>query len=198
MADWRDDLGALSVAMALLACAIYVWQTLFSDVRPHPLSWFLFGILSLTGYWVQRDEGAKAGSWVLLAMTVICFLLTALSLARGERSFARSEWAFLAAGCLVFALYLITKEPTVAAILTTFVDALGFGPTFVRGWRQPYKDSVTSYALNGAKFAPSLIAMQPATVATCIYPAMLLVFNAAVAILLISRRRAPVEFGDVA
>jgi FtsH-binding integral membrane protein len=79
------------------------------EVRPHPLSWFLFGVLSATGYWVQRDQGAHQGSWTLLAMTIICFLFVAASVARGERSFSRQEWAFTIAGGAVFILYLWTQ-----------------------------------------------------------------------------------------
>ena len=90
MGGWRDALGFLSVALAILAAIIYIAQTLRGEVRPHPLSWFLFGILSLTGYLVQRDEGARQGSWTLMAMTVICFLFVAASVARGERSFSRA------------------------------------------------------------------------------------------------------------
>src|SRR5271166_443942 len=188
--DWRDALGALSVGMAVVAAVIYVFQTLRGEIRPHPLSWFLFGILSLTGYWVQRDQGARQGSWTLLAMTIICFLFVAASVARGERSFSRREWAFAVAGGAVFVLYLFTREANVAAALTTVVDALGYGPTFVRGWSQPKKDSVTSFALNGVKFVPSLMAMDPISFATSFYPATLLVLNTAVAIMLIMRRRA--------
>ena len=43
MDDWRDALGFLSVALAVLAAVIYIAQTLRGEVRPHPLSWFLFG-----------------------------------------------------------------------------------------------------------------------------------------------------------
>ena len=59
LSGWREALGALSVAMALLANGIYVWQTLVGEVRPHPLSWFLFGVLSVTGFLVQRNQGAR-------------------------------------------------------------------------------------------------------------------------------------------
>ena len=190
MDDWRDALGLLSVALAILAAIIYIAQTLRGEVRPHPLSWFLFGILSLTGYLVQRDEGARQGSWTLMAMTVICFLFVAASVARGERSFSRREWAFAVAGGAVFIVYLFTRQSNVAAALTTLVDALGYGPTFVRGWSQPKKDSVASFALNGIKFVPSLMAMDPISFATSFYPATLLVLNAAVAIMLVMRRRA--------
>jgi hypothetical protein len=187
---WRDALGILSVVLAVLAAVIYILQTLRGEIRPHPLSWFLFGILSLTGYWVQRDEGARQGSWTLLAMTIICFLFVAVSVARGERSFSRTEWAFLAAGGAVFILYLFTGQANVAAALTTVIDALGYGPTFIRGWSFPRKDSVTSFALNGAKFVPSLMAMDPISFATSFYPATLMLLNAAVSIMLMIRRRA--------
>src|SRR5271165_3935602 len=123
--DWKDALGILSVAIAVIAAIIYVAQTLRGDVRPHPLSWFLFGVLSATGYWVQRDQGARQGSWTLLAMTIICFLFVAASVARGERSFSKQEWAFTIAASAVFILYLLTREANVAAALTTIVDALG-------------------------------------------------------------------------
>jgi hypothetical protein len=190
LSDWRELLGALSVLLALVAAVIYVWQTISGQVRPHPLSWFLFGVLSATGYWVQRDQGARAGSWALLAMIVICFLLAGLSVVRGERYFSRKEWAFLVAGCLVFLLYLFSKEPNAAAVLTTIIDALGYGPTFTRGWSHPRKDSATSFGLNSVKFAPSLAAMQPISFATCVYPSTLLLLNAAVTIMLLARRRA--------
>jgi hypothetical protein len=187
---WKDALGILSVAMAIIAAIIYVVQTLRGEVRPHPLSWFLFGVLSATGYLVQRDQGANQGSWTLLAMTVICFLFVAASVARGERSFSRQEWTFTIAGGGVFILYLLSREANFAAALTTIVDTLGYGPTFVRGWAYPRKDSVTSFALNGAKFVPSLMAMDPISFATSSYPATLLVLNLAVAIMLVMRRRA--------
>src|SRR5271154_3446812 len=87
MEDWRNALGLLSVALAILAAVIYIAQTLRGEVRPHPLSWFLFGILSLTGFLVQRDLGARQGSWTLMAMTVICFLFVAASVARGTKLF---------------------------------------------------------------------------------------------------------------
>jgi len=188
--EWRDALGLLSVAIAIVAAFIYVFQTFSGKVRPHPLSWFLFGMLSATGYWVQRDEGARQGSWTLLAMTAICFIFVAASLIRGERRFSLAEWAFAAAGGAVFVCYFFTKEANLAAALTTLIDALGYGPTFVRGWSQPRKDSITSFALNGAKFVPSLMAMDPLTFATSSYPLALLILNAAVAVMLLVRRRA--------
>jgi hypothetical protein len=188
--DWRSALGALSVVMAFVAFAIYAWQAMAGQIRPHPLSWFLFGILSVVGYWVQRDEGAHAGSWVLLAMILFCFLLAAVGFVRGERRFPIREWAFLAAAAAVLLVYVFTRQPTLAAVLISIIDALGYGPTFSRGWSHPHRDSATSFAINAAKFVPSLLAMKPISIATCVYPATLLGLNVAVTLMLVLRRRA--------
>jgi hypothetical protein len=188
--DWRGWLGLVSVAMAIAAAAIYVHQTLRGEVRPHPLSWFVFGVLSGVGYLVQRDQGVRQGSWALLAMTIICFVFVGASLARGERSFSRQEWAFVVAAGITFVVYLMDRDANVATGLVTLIDALGYGPTFLRGWREPGKDSVPSFALNAAKFVPSLMAMEPISFATAFYPATLIILNTAVAIMLVLRRRA--------
>ena len=93
---FKDSMGALAVAITLVAYGIYVWQTLRGEARPHPLSWLIFGILTGTAYLVQVDEAAGAGSWVMGITAVVCLLLCLMSFWRGERAFPWYEWAFLA------------------------------------------------------------------------------------------------------
>ena len=62
---FKDLMGALAVVIAVVAYAIYAWQTLRGEARPHPLSWLIFGILTGTGYLVQLDQAAGPGSWVM-------------------------------------------------------------------------------------------------------------------------------------
>lgn len=186
---FKELMGASAVLIALVAYAIYGWQTAIGVTRPHPLSWLIFGVLTGTGYLVQLDQDAGAGSWVMGVTAVICFILAAVSFQKGERHFAWHEWAFLIAASIVFFFYLAAHEPTYSAILATAVDVLGYGPTLTKAWSRPASDSVTSFALNSLKFIPSLFAMNVVSIATCVYPATLIVVNAGVAILLIARRR---------
>lgn len=186
--SYKEMMGALAVLIALIAYAIYGWQTATGHTRPHPLSWLIFGILTGTGFLVQWNQGAGAGSWVMGFTAVICFVLAAMSIKRGERTFPWYEWAFLIAAGVVFIFYIWTKEPTASAVLATAVDVLGYGPTVTKAWARPATDSVTSFALNSVKFVPSLFAMESVSIATCVYPSTLIVVNAAVAILLLWRR----------
>jgi hypothetical protein len=207
--SWQDAMGALAVLIAVLAYGIYVWKSLRGEARPHPLSWLIFGVLTGTGYLVQLDQHAGPGSWVMAITTIVCLMLCLMSFWRGERTFPWYEWAFLAAAIVVFAFYLWSREPNliaaavsgaprgllvrhapaVSSTLAAFVNVLGFGPTVTKAWSRPYSDSVSIFVLNSLKFVPSFFALERISVATCVFPATLVVANAGVALIIYLRRR---------
>ena len=189
MFAFKDLMGALSVAIALFSYALYVWKTFHAHARPHPLSWLIFGVLSGTGFLIQYDQGAGAGSWVMGVTAAVCLMLCLIGFRQGERNFPWYEWAFLAAAAIVFAFYLVSRQPATSAILASIVNVLGFGPTLTKAWARPHSDSSSTFMLNGLKFVPSLFAMDIVSVATCVLPASLVVTNLAVALIIVLRRQ---------
>ncbi len=205
----KDLMGALAVLIAVLAYGIYVWKSLHGEARPHPLSWLIFGVLTGTGYLVQLDQKAGPGSWVMAITTIVCLMLCVMSFWRGERTFPWYEWAFLGAAIVVFAFYLwsrnpellgavlsgtprdllIRHAPAISSTLAAFVNVLGFGPTMTKAWARPHSDSVSIFLLNSLKFIPSFFALDSISVATCVFPATLVVANAGVALVIYLRRR---------
>jgi hypothetical protein len=187
--SFKDLMGALSVAIALFSYALYVWKTFRAHARPHPLSWLIFGVLSGTGFLIQLDQSAGAGSWVMGVTAAVCFMLCLIGFWQGERTFPWYEWAFLAAAAIVFAFYLWSRQPAASAILASVVNVLGFGPTLTKAWSRPHSDSASTFMLNGLKFVPSLWAMDSVTIAICVLPASLVVTNLAVALIIYMRRK---------
>jgi hypothetical protein len=183
-------MGALSVILMLIAYAIYIGQTARAEgVRPHPFSWFLWGFVTGVAYLVQITQGAGAGSWVVGFTAIICLFIGAISLFKYRWRFSSFDWFCLVAGLVVFLYYMFSKNPTQSAILATTTDIIGYGSTLKNGWTKPHKDSATSFALNSAKFVPSLFALESYSIATWLYPATLVLMNGAVAAMLIVRRR---------
>jgi hypothetical protein len=72
--------------------------------------------------------------------------------------------------------------------VATVADLLSYGPTLRKCWQPPHEDSVTSFFLNSAKFAPSLLTLGSYSVATCIPPSALVIANAGVVLMLLGRR----------
>src|SRR6202043_1589431 len=96
-------------------------------------------------------------SWVMGITVVVCLLLYLMSFWRGERTFPWYEWAFLIAAAIIFVFYLLSHQPTIAAVLAAIVSVLGFGPTVTKAWQRPYSDSITTFTLNSIKFIPAFL-----------------------------------------
>jgi hypothetical protein len=182
-------LGALSVAISVIAYGIYIWRTAKKEgIQPHPFSWLLWGFVTTVAALAQQAKGAGPGNWVTAFTAVVCFIIGALTLFKHQWRFSRFDWLSLATGVIVLLFYAFTKNPTVSAVLATTADVLGYNSTIKKGWIAPYTDSATSFALNSAKFVPALFALDAYSVATWLYPAALVVVNGGVAIMLVARR----------
>lgn len=187
---FKSAMGVAAVIIMFIAYTIYIWQTARGEeVRPHPFSWFLWGFVTAVAYLVQISEGGGAGSWVVGLTAVICLLIGAVSFFKYRWRFSLFDWLSLCAGLAVFAYYWASKNPTQSAILATATDVVGYGSTIRKGWAEPHKDSATSFALNSAKFIPSIFALQSYSLATCLYPTTLVLMNGAVAAMLLWRRQ---------
>ena len=154
MDDWRDALGFLGRARGL-AAVIYIAQTLRGEVRPHPLCWSCSE--ASPPAMVQRDEGARQGSWTLLSMTDL------LSVRRRQRRRAGSaafpagsgrSWP-RAARC---SRYLSTRQADHRGMRGRADDArrrarlrADIRPRLVAAEERQRG----SFALNGVKFIPS-------------------------------------------
>ena len=189
-------LGYLSVVITVSGYLFYLASMYKHEpghqklVKPHPLSWVMFGFLTLTGWMVQAANGAQAGSWCLGVTGAFCFVIAAVSYVkyRSEWRFTRDEWGAVVGGALLFAFYLVTKSAALSATLATGADFVLYWPTVKKGWAQPYSDNPVNFACNSIKCIPALLALSVVTYSTSVYLWMLLVMNGLVALMLWARR----------
>jgi hypothetical protein len=197
--EFKLIMGIASIAIGIRACGVYLWQaSKAGGIQPHPLSWLLWGIVTVVAFVVQAATGGEAGSRVSALTAAACVLIGLLSLFRHRWRFSLSDWLSLGTGLLLLGYYLSARNLISSAILATAVDIVGYGPTVKKGWFKPYNDSVSSFALNSVKFFPEICALKSYSLTTWLYPATLVLVNEAVAIMLLLRRGtlAPVRQGS--
>jgi hypothetical protein len=186
----KHGLGVLSLALTAAAYFVYVWQTTRNrQIQPHPVSWFLFGLATTVAFLAQWVKGAGSGSWVTAITAAVCFVISGLSFFKNAWTFSWSDGicaTFTISGLIAF---FYARSPTSAAIFATGADVAGYYPTLRKGWQKPFNDSVSSFALNSAKFVPAIFALESYSLATWLYPATLIVMNTATALFLSIRRR---------
>jgi len=180
--------GLLSVAAMLASRLTYfssIWQ---GKTRPHAFSWFIWGVISSIGFAAQFAEGAGAGSWARGFGAVTCFLLVGISLFRGEKNITRGDWITLIVALSAIPLWMITKTPLWSVVLVCLIDTAGYLPTIRKSWAKPQSESAISYSLGSLGALLTLLAIENYTMATWLYPAVLVTSNGAMALFLLNRR----------
>ncbi len=176
----KASLGILSVVITLIAYARYIKKTAQGKIRPHPLSWFLWGMVTFVAYLVQKSHGAGPGSWVVLYTWVFCFLISIGSYWKYKWYFEKSELWFLGAGLGAVIYYYTVRDPLWSAVLATTADVVGYYSTIKRGLVEPYSDDDIAFLLNGVKFFVALPALESYSAATWLYPTVIGIMNLAV------------------
>jgi hypothetical protein len=191
----KNALAVISILTGAVAYASYFRQ-IFGErgVEPHPFSWLPWGLINLVGYLAQRTQHGGPGAWVTLFTACVCLVIALVTLLKYGLQASPGDWLCLSAAFLVFAIYLRTKNPDVAAILASVTNAAIFVPTLVKGWRQPYADSASSFALNGIKYALSIPALASYTLATLLFPFTVVILSLSVTVVLMMRRRSALPY----
>ncbi|MBI2984565.1 MAG: hypothetical protein HYY50_02980 [Candidatus Kerfeldbacteria bacterium] len=138
---------------------------------------------------IQLVGGAGAGSWVTGLTTVICFFIFVLALIKGNRQFVWIDWISLISALVAMALWRISNNPTASVLLITITDALGFVPTYRKGYYQPLEETASQYALAALKWAFGLIALETFSFVTWFVPVSLILLNGGFFLLLLVRRK---------
>jgi hypothetical protein len=188
--DIKDFLGILAAVLNIVVYAAYFRGIFKGQVHPHFFSWFIWAILTSIGYAAQVYGGGGPGTWVTGVSAAVCFVIAALAVKYGEKTITRSDWlAFI--GCLAaIPLWMITHSPVWSVILITVIDATAFWPTFRKTWARPHEESMFAFAGCSIKFAVGIAALDQFSIVTVLYPASLVVMNAAFVAFTILRRKA--------
>lgn len=188
MLEYKTILGIIAVAIGFVSYIPYFKDIFFGQTRPHVFSWFVWALLEGTAFFAQLSKGAGAGAWVTGTTAVLCFAVFVVSLSRGEKNFTGTDKLCLAGAILGIILWLATNNPLIAVILVSVTDFLGFVPTFRKSYYKPYEETAKLYAMSVLKLIFALLALKSFNATTALYPASLVLTNAAFVTMVLMRR----------
>ena len=187
--DHKIILGFLTIVIALVSYGIYFRNIFLGKTKPHAFSWFIWAVLSGIVFFAQVVENAGPGAWITGFTAVVCFIISVVASFKTEEQFSVFDWTSLTCALAALILWRFTKDPGLAVGLISLTYALGFLPTFAKGYRKPYEETATTFALNALKFAVSILALATFSLATWLYPVTLVLLNGIFAAMLLLRRK---------
>lgn len=162
----------LAIAITLLAFVPYILQIFKGKVRPHVISWLIWGISTMVIFIAQILDGAGVGAWpigVSAALTLCVALLAFLH--RADTQIDRKDKLAFIGTMLALPIWYVTAEPLYAVLILTLVDLSGFIPTLRKINRDPYSESVIFFALFAIRNLLVLLALEHYSAVTMLFPA---------------------------
>ncbi len=186
----QEVFGGIAVVLGLLGYVFYVQGILVGKVKPHAFNWFVWGLLTAIAFFAQIAEGGGAGAWVTGVTALCSFVFAVVGLGASSRIFiAKSDWVFLISALLTIPLWYFMGNPLWSVIIITIIDAVTFAPTFRKAYFNPETENGWTYTLSSLKFFIALLALESFTWTTALYPASLVLMNAAFVGMLLWRAR---------
>ena len=189
MPDYKLTLTVLGIVIGLIGYVPYFRDLYRGTTKPHFFSWFVWAVLGGIAFVAQLVAGGGWGSWVTGVMAFTCSIVAVIALFRGEKNIMFLDWVCFVGALIGIAVWLFTSNPVGAVVIVTVVDLVAFIPTFRKSYTKPDEETTFEYALASVKCALSIFALQSYSIATWLYPASLVISNAAFVVMSLVRRR---------
>jgi len=189
MGGYHVVLGALAVAIGLVSYVPYFRDIIRGTTKPHPFSWFVWGLVSGIAFLAQVVENGGPGAWATGVTSFSCIAISVFAFSRGEKSITRFDWFCFAGALMGIVLWKVTDNPLSAVIIVTVVDALGFAPTFRKAYVRPYEETLLTYVLSCLKWGLGLIALTSVNLTTALFPGAIFLMNLTFVAMVAVRRR---------
>lgn len=188
----KEALAIIAAVLAIVGNTSYLRDVMKGVVRPHPYTWFIWSIVSMTTFFGALAKGAGIGALptgVAEAFTIAIFLFSLKYLLKGEvGDIHRIDHFFLAAALFGLIPWALTKDPTVSVVTVVIIDIIAFLPTLRKTWFHPQTERPLLYEMNVARHILTLLSLQSYNIATTVHSIAMIVANTTMTIF-IKRKR---------
>ncbi len=186
----KTILGFSAIGLTFIGYFPYFRDIFKGKTRPHVFSWLIWAIVTGLIFALQITKGAGVGAYVTLAVSLISFTIFLLGLKNGARDIQKVDVLFLALAILSIPLWLVVDQPVLSMILLSSIDMLGFIPTILKSWNDPYSETLAFYFITTFRHTISVLALVEYNPVTALFPITWVLANGGFAVMLILRRKA--------
>ena len=167
----------VGVAVNILGTALYVRHTLYGEVKPNRVTFFLWTIAPLIAGTAAVVRGA---TWATIPVFAAAFLPLSILVAsfwnpKAYWKLTGRDYFFGALSVTALVLWAITKEPNVAIAFALVSEFLATMPTLIKTWLHPETEYGPSYLGSSFSVLSAILAASAFTFEQVAFPFYLFV-----------------------
>ncbi len=187
----KETVAIIAAVLAFIGNISYLKDVIKKNVHPHPYTWFIWSIVSMTTFFGGLAKGAGIGALptgIAEGFTIIIFLFSMQYLFRREVGHIRTMDHYFLAICVIGLIpWALTKDPTWSVVIVVLIDIVAFIPTLRKTWSHPKTERPLLYEMNVARHALTLFSLGAYNIATTFHSIAMIVTNTVMTIFI--RRR---------
>lgn len=188
----KEVFAVVATILAIIGNTSYLKDVWRGRVQPHPYTWFVWSIVSMTTFFGGLAKGAGIGALptgVAEGFTVIIFLFSLKYLFQGKAGHIRMIDNYFLAICLLGLIpWAITKDPTISVVIVVLIDIVAFIPTLRKTWAHPRSEQPLLYEMNVARHILTLFSLQSYNIATTFHSIAMICTNSVMTLFIKHRK----------
>ncbi len=189
----KETLAIIAAILALVGNISYLKDVFKGKVHPHPYTWFIWSIVSMTTFFGGLAKGAGIGALptgVAEGFTIVIFLFSLKYLFQGKAGHIRPADHYFLVICLLGLIpWALTKDPTISVIIVVLIDIIAFVPTLRKTWMHPETEQPLLYEMNVARHVLTLFSLNAYNIATTFHSVAMICTNAVMTVFIKRRKK---------
>jgi len=189
MEEIRIVFGILSGCLLVAGALPYIIDVWNNRTRPNVISWAGWTFLTVITTVAQVAKGADLSIIVPIASTIGTGIVATLGVRYGYTKFSILDKTCFTLGIIAILVWILTKEPLTAIVISVIADILFLLPTSVKAYREPNTETAFTYILFATGAFLGLLSSAQLDLQDMIYPIYLMVAYSSTTCILLIRRK---------
>jgi len=164
-------------------------------IKPHPYTWFIWSIVSMTTFLGGIAKWAGIGALptgISESFTIIIFIFSLRYIFKGEAGYIRKvDTYFLIIALLGLIPWALTNDPTISVIVVVGIDLVAFIPTLRKTWVNPDTERPLLYSMNVMRHILTLFSLGSYNIATVLHSIAMICTNTMMTFFIKRKRKHP-------
>lgn len=141
-------IGIAGAVVGTIALIPYYSALLKGKAKPNSAAFLIFGILASISFFGQLAAGADASLWFAFVLMVNPFIIFALSLKTGLKTFAFKDKLSLMLAVLILVVWIFSRSAAIALVLVVLVNTIGKYLVAEKAYHYPHGDVAIAWVLS--------------------------------------------------
>lgn len=184
----KETIVIIASILAVVGNIPYLRDVIKGRAKPHPYTWLVWSIVSLTVFFGQVAKGAGIGAIPTGVSEFFTILIFFFSLKYGFKNIQRRDTYFLIIALLGLIPWAVTKDPTLSVIIVVAIDLIAFTPTLLKTWKHPSTETPVLYSMNVFRHILILFSLSAYNIATVLHSISMIITNTAMTVFILFRK----------